>query len=391
MKILPAREALALRAWALDLIARAQDDTRRPVAPVPRASVGGWSLFVAAERCALPLKSRLLARGAFTALDPEVRSLLDARATREMQRILAARRQMADLEHAAKAAGCTAIVLKGGAAIAGGGEMLDLVDLDVLVPAASAKAFADALGGRGYDAAAETDITYHMGARFAPDSIHIEVHTRLGPHHSARDERAFARSVALDGTALARLSPPDHLWHLLEHTTRHHPERAGALRDLLLIRAAVRDCSSAEVTQLASELATHPSAPAIAPLLAMARTAEGKVIRDRFAAVAAANYLVATWKLRQLPDAFTPDALVALVFGMVLGRASRRAALAAIASRGQESPSHPWITPLTGHTPFLAKAWRWGLRSMRVCVAVGVACAAYSLALRARRRRQPVG
>src|SRR5688500_4794971 len=122
-------EALALRRWALHVLWGA------PVPPeVVRAVAGcspaGWELFLGVERCALPL-GRALSPGQ---TPPAAAELLQAHTLAELQRVLGARAQLRTFAAAAAERGWRVVVLKGGAALAGGSPPLDLVDVDLLVP-----------------------------------------------------------------------------------------------------------------------------------------------------------------------------------------------------------------------------------------------------------------
>src|SRR5688500_240115 len=106
-------EALRLRGWAMHVLARGSAKTERGDG-VSTLAAEPWQLFLEAERCALPLRERLAALGQLNQLSPQVRAVLDAAATEELQRVLAARRQLAMLGAVARTEGWPAVVLKGG-------------------------------------------------------------------------------------------------------------------------------------------------------------------------------------------------------------------------------------------------------------------------------------
>ena len=134
--------ALALRGWALAVLAG------RAGAP-PGVTADAWSLFLACERCALPLSAALSRSG--VSVEGAGAEALRAQATRETQRVLLARGQLRKIGALLEARGWTAALLKGGAAVAGP-EPVDLADLDLLVPSAISEAVAAALDQAGHRA-----------------------------------------------------------------------------------------------------------------------------------------------------------------------------------------------------------------------------------------------
>jgi len=89
---------------------------------------------------------------------------------------------------------------------------------------------------------------------------------------------------------------------VLTHGTLHHPERRGALRDLLVAASAVTWCSPAELDQVERRAAAHRSAGVLLRMLSMARElAAGGPVRDRFARESATAYLLYAWTARRHP------------------------------------------------------------------------------------------
>ncbi|HEX2204214.1 MAG TPA: nucleotidyltransferase family protein, partial [Longimicrobium sp.] len=259
------REALALRAWALRVLA---GDAR---APAPGAGEGAWRLFLETEGCAAPLWARLSAAGAAEGLAEGARALLAARATDETRRFLSARAHLRTLGKVAAERGTEIVALKGGAHAAEGGEPLDLADLDLLLPEDEAGAFAEAIGARGYapvrdDPDRDDDDWHHLAQRVAPGGIQVEIHYRLRSFADAAPLRARALPVA-GLPATRRLAPADHAWHLLLHAVVESPFRRGRLRDLLLAGRELARMGADDAAEVERRVAAHPFA---APLGAFA-------------------------------------------------------------------------------------------------------------------------
>jgi hypothetical protein len=289
--LVTARAALSLRPWALGVLAGSGAEAGAPPPPVPEAA---WKAFLAVERCALPLRARLLARRA--ALDPVAAAALAGRADGELLRALSARAQLVTLGRICSARGTAAVVLKGGVA-ALGTDMLHVQDVDVLVRPDEARAIAAELeraGGHrphGADAAPRTPGTFHLASRAADGAVPVEVHYAL-PYAGGDDPWAGALPAGLPG--VLRLAPALHLWHVLVHGTVHHPERRGVLREQLLLSAAVAACGPGDLAAVRARSAAHPDAPLLLHALEAAQAlAGGGPAGDPFRGAAALGYLVA--------------------------------------------------------------------------------------------------
>jgi hypothetical protein len=281
-----ARAALPLRDWALGVLAGG-------AAPPPEAPPAAWRVFLRLERCALPLRARVLARR--IPLGPDAAAVLERLADRELLRALSARAQLITLGRIATARGTAAVALKGGVAVLGG-DPLDVQDVDVLVRTEDAEAFASALDGaggahaHGPDPAPGTAGTFHLAARAADNALPVEVHYAL-PYGGPEDP--WAGAVPAGPGGILRLAPALHLWHVLVHGAVHHPERRGTLRELLMLAAAVHACGPADLAGIRSRAAAHPDAPPLLQALAAGEAlAAGSVSADPFRASAALGYLV---------------------------------------------------------------------------------------------------
>ena len=365
------RGALSLRAPTLALLAG------RPLAHEERDALGAgaaaWRLFLAAECCALPLARALRRAGAWNALAPEARAAAAAAEARELQRVLAARVGLAELDGVCAALGISPVVLKGGATVADG-TPLDLGDLDLLVTGPAGDALAAVLGARGYEGAPEGD------ALTRPGCLPVELHDAVA--YAGVDHAAVAAGTAgapptaplANCRALRRLVGAPAVLLLLRHGVLHHPFRRGHLRDLVVIADALGRCAPGEVDAVARACDADPAAPALADTLALARalhagapTADPRAVRR----AAAHKYLVAlgTWRraVRLAPR------WPALLCAALDRPAARYAPLwDTLASRTQEDPR--WhLPPLARHAPRLAA--RIGATARLPYRATLVACA----------------
>jgi hypothetical protein len=295
--------------------------------------------------------------------------LLERLATVELQRALSARAQLREIGQLAAAHGLEPIVLKGGVAVLSGDDPVDLADVDVLLPREQSELLADLLNSHGYDSTIAGSAA-HLPARFGSETVPIEVHFAINDLEEIEELRARAKPVT-GSPGLWRLSPPDHLWHLLVHSVVSHPERRGCLRDLLLIRCAVRECSPAELEDVTSRVARSSRRSALNGMLALARAADSGVKRtDCFRAEAAANYLLrdrftwlARWRILQ-PMATT-------VFVLLGSRWDRQAEWAAVVRRRGQSEQSTWkvLAALQHRAPWLGDTTRRLLRIARLVLA----------------------
>ncbi len=361
-------DALLLRAWALDLLIGETQATQPPAESGASASLATWELFLRSERCALPLRARLIARSP-SPLTAGVAQLPERLATVELQRALSARAQLLEIGRLAAAHDLEPIVLKGGIAVLGGDDPVDLADVDVLVRQEQSELLANLLNERGYGSTIAGSAA-HLPARFGPETVPIEVHFAINDLEQIGELRARAQP-APGSPGLWRLSPPDHLWHLLVHSVVSHPERRGCLRDLLLIKRAARQCSPTELDDVTRRIAGSSRGSALGAMLALAQgagsTADGT---DCFRAEAAANYLLrdrfqwlARWRMLQ-PMATT-------VFVLLGSRWDRQAEWAAVLRRRVQSEPSTWkvLAALQRRAPWLGDMTRRLLRLGRLVAA----------------------
>jgi hypothetical protein len=237
------RDCLALRQHTLGLFAGALDApswVRFVSATQPRAL---W-LLLAAEACATPIRRRV--GDAARELPDAQRSLLERASAEELQRMLAARMQLAVIDRAAAAAGVNPIVLKGGVPVAEGKNSFDLGDVDVLLSADECEALASALR----DAGGEGILSIRL-----PHALRTDIHSELDVGAGASTLTPSIQTEPLAGySRLRRLRNVPNAVYVIQHCTTHHPNRRGNLRDMMLLADALRSCTPDEHRELSDLL-----------------------------------------------------------------------------------------------------------------------------------------
>lgn len=294
----PPGEALLLRRWALELLGAATGPDERSWQRALACDPESWELFLRKERCASPLQHRLRQTGTLDRLPDRAASVLRVRALYELKRVLSARSHLATIAELADARGWKMILLKGGMAVAAG-EQIYLADVDILVEPERTEEVAAALAEAGFTAAgADHSTSHHLAARVQPHALPVEIHRFV--RGIAEIEEFRARAAPLERhPPLWRLSPVDHLRYMLVHITSQHPERAGRIRDLLLIAHALGDCSPADMASVEAELEGHDRAATIRRVIDAARDLEARAWRsDPFEHHALCTYIAADLRIR---------------------------------------------------------------------------------------------
>jgi putative nucleotidyltransferase-like protein len=373
------RDALQLRALALQVLSARTDRTS-----FPEGSDATWDVFLRAERCALALKTRLVAAGS------HVPHQVESPATRELQRILSARGQLQRIGQLVTAHDTEAVVLKGGVAALVSSSPVDLADVDVLVRAHLAEPLAVLLDAGGLRGRGPAGGTAHLTPRVEPNAVQVEVHFALNEFEV--DEGVWGRIRPVNGVAgLWRLGAADHLWQLLVHSVVIHAYRRGALRDVLLIAEAVGDCNPAELAAVEDRVRAHPLSQRLHDQLAMARELrDGLRVQDRFRREAAANYV-----LRGLVgwlgfSRFWTTAFLGALFAQ-LGSATERRFEWSMAWQRPTFPS-PWglAARLERRWPRFGKWCRSVVKVARLIVVRAVAWPVAFMARRAANHRSPL-
>lgn len=316
--------ALRLRAWAIRVLASTS------AAAPPLEPLEAWRLFLRAERCALPLQNRLEAAGVRP--DAGAAALLRERSTVELQRILSARAEMRRVGTALREHGWPGVALKG-AASALLGNPVDLSDVDVLVKTEHAEGLAEALGEAsehrrlGSRVEAGQKGLWHLAGLMTPSAVPLEIHYDL-PLLGKIDP--WTGTTGTSEAGLRALSPSLHLWHVLVHGAFHHPERCGSLRELLVLRAAVRRCSPEEMREVEARVDASAAHALLRGLMAwVAMPGEEAARDDPFRAAAALRYSLwqrprpsegaGRWERTVMTVAFT-EALGHGMFRLLWGR-----------------------------------------------------------------------
>jgi hypothetical protein len=274
--------ALRLRSWALALLR----DGPAP-GPAPRVPAGAWRFFLEMEWCALPLAEALTGREEL--LDDDARGVLSDAAALERARVDSARAVLGDLGAGLSKEGRSVLVLKGGAAVAGG-TALHLEDVDLIAEPSTAEQLRARYADR---AGAHTGPYYSRFPARHRTEVTVELHAAV--RTMGKGEDLLALSEPLPGApGLLRLRPLEQLWHVLSHSVLTHPDRIGRIRDLLLVRVAERSCSPAEVDEVRTRAAVHLGSEALLAVLEMASGGPQPAAVDRY--VRRRYLLLARWR-----------------------------------------------------------------------------------------------
>jgi len=346
------RDCLALRRHTLGLFAGTLDAeswVRFASATQPRAL---WLLF-AAEACATPVRARV--GSAARRLADEQRTLLERVSAEELQRMLAARMQLALIDRAAAAAGVNPIVLKGGVPVAEGKNSFDLGDVDIFLDDAASSSMARALDDFGGDG---------EGSVYFRDGFHVELHSRLDVGSGLRSMARMASRPIRGYARLHRLENVDHVSYIIQHATTHHPHRRSNLRDHLLLADALRDCTARELGELTTRLSANPERTLYLRTLSAGRSLSvGTRSEDDegTALIAAANYAFGLrWPESVGPVRQLARGMVAFFFGPAsdVGRAIR------IYLLGRTTPRSYWLRhPFARRAPRVAMIMSYFVRT----------------------------
>ncbi|NNG16190.1 MAG: hypothetical protein HKM89_06875, partial [Gemmatimonadales bacterium] len=315
-------------------------------------------------RCAVTLERLITTSGRLQSLPTEVQQVLRQRALIELRRVLSARSQLRQIGSLAREREMRPIVLKGGWYVLHEDGALDLNDIDVLLPDDHARAFAAVLDELGHKTTFSNP--RHLSARVAPQKLPVEIHLSLETGGGSPAKSLWRGIVSVPSApGLWRLSPGDHLWHVLHHATVDHPNRRGRLRDLVLIASAVGECSQNELESVRTMVDRHGYASPLQEVFTMAiDMSTGRAPRDRCWRVALSHYLVRglTQRLRVSP-ARSRDLAEATV-AAVLGRRERRALWEQrIRQITLEPSNYRFIAWVEERTPRLGRAWRVTVRT----------------------------
>jgi hypothetical protein len=283
------RETLALRRALLPLFARDGIDDERLDAAAGR-SQRAWEVFLTCECCALPLAARLRTVDLLGRLPTAVQALIAQRETAELQRVLAARQLLEELDRVSADLAIPLVVLKGGALAAERERApLDLGDVDVLLPSEVALDVWSALADRSWRLKSggpmpvrpvQSDVNHLPGLVSPAGGLAVELHTSLDYGSGAPAPQTLPTRALENRRSLQRLIGSFGVVTTLRHSVIKHPHRRGHLRDLLLLQDTLVE-TVATVDEIDREIGTDRYAHELHDMLSQAHAlASGKELRD---------------------------------------------------------------------------------------------------------------
>jgi hypothetical protein len=283
------KETLALRRALLPLFSRDGIDGAQLDAAAQR-SLRSWDLFLTCDCCAIPLAARLRAGALLQRLPTDVQALIAQRETAELQRVLAARQSLKQVDRMSTELGIPFVVLKGGALVAEADRApLDLGDVDVLISPDVALDVWRALldggwrlksGGPMPAHPAQSDANHLPGLVSPTGGLAVELHTSMEYGAGAATVNAPPTRALKDFRSLFRLTGSFGVVTTLRHSVIKHPHRRGHLRDLLLLQDTLRE-SAENVGEIEREIESDRYARELQDMLQQAHAlAAGEGVRD---------------------------------------------------------------------------------------------------------------
>ncbi|MDB4948425.1 MAG: putative nucleotidyltransferase [Gemmatimonadetes bacterium] len=356
-------DALRLRGWAFDALSSAGAP-----APPPPASAAAWGFFNEMEWCALPLRARLRDACVWDSCDAAARDALTAAALGEMRRVHSAREEMAAVAARALDRGWKVVVLKGGASVAAGIDV-HLADVDLLMCGQDAAAMQDALAAEGLRGSPGVG-EYGFAAR-RPDGVAIEVHESVAALGATDD--ALRDAVPLAGfPGLWKLSGERQLWHVLHHGVARHRDRAGRLREIVVLRHALGAASEAEIAGVEARARMAAEAEDLSCVLRMARASQSSDRIERY--VRQRYFLLARWRWLGAARVATAALRQTLSISSLLAVPGRPALLRGYLLASTDAPS------VLAAGRWLAARHRAAARALRIAARLPVLAAAAALA-----------
>jgi hypothetical protein len=318
-------QAFHLRKYFLNALLNPLGDwVRTPPNKALFFSADGWRLFLRVERCAYPLNQYFKETGFQTLLPGEFRDILRAEADWEWQRISSARRQLQAIAAWALENDCRPIVLKGGLGVANN-TLLDLNDLDILLPISEGRRFFSALIEDGYHPSGGAG-RYTFNQLWRDGALAVEIHHGIHEGLVYPDGKFWPGAGEIPACpGLWCLAPADHLWHVLIHNVGKHPERRGRIRDLLLLRSAIEACSPGDIATVKRKSSSHELSRELDMTLACAlRSSNDPAIDDPLEELALVAYLLANRKENRAKVYPTSGMVNSWVYALLSGPAERR-------------------------------------------------------------------
>jgi hypothetical protein len=279
VRIRRVREVLELRDAVLRYLAPGSD--ARATERLDAATPSTWSLLLQCECCALPLVARLRSDGTFARLGAATQQCLSSAEAAELQRVLAARLLVRELDALGVRDGVRFTLLKGAALAADSTRPpLDLGDVDVLATPETRNRAWSALLANGWTPAAPGLLpTDELGARphYAPlrserHELPLELHERFEYGLPAVAAEQVPETIPIAGyRSIDRLTGPRAVAATLRHSVVAHPHRRGHLRDLFLLDELLRELDEGQVGAATRHLQTDVQSVELLAMLNQAR------------------------------------------------------------------------------------------------------------------------
>jgi hypothetical protein len=226
-----------------------------------------WALLLRVECCALPIADRLRRESSLDRLPDALREVIGGAEAAELQRVLAARAILRELDDVAMQLNTRFDILKGGAlACEARRSPLDLGDVDVLVAPERAEVVWDALLARGWvptakglDPESAPDTRQHFAALRSPrHSLPLELHRRFEYGLAEALQEQSSTTPYADFRALDRLTGAGPLLASLRHSVVQHPHRRGHLRDLILLSGMLSELDEQQLSSVQRSIDRDP-------------------------------------------------------------------------------------------------------------------------------------
>jgi hypothetical protein len=242
-----AEEGLQLRSWLMRRLLNGGQG------PAPVASAEAWRLMLRWERCALLLQDSLSRTSAD--IPPHATSELREAAMRESQWILSARAQLHWIAGIAATEGIKVVALKSSAEVARG-RNVQATDVDILTSPDDVDRLVSRLDANGSTPKPKGSWG-QLAARMFDGAVRVEVHLTVSGFESSEEIPWDAVKPIDERPPLLRLAPHDHAWTVLCQAVTRHPDRQTRVRDLYVLRSALRECSPEERAVLRDRVKTN--------------------------------------------------------------------------------------------------------------------------------------
>jgi hypothetical protein len=209
-------------------------------------------------------------------LSSESRAEIERAEIAELQRILAARTVVSQLDRLASELGVRLTILKGAvAAVQHSRQPVDLGDVDVLVSTEDASTTWNWLIRAGWRPTVEVAVSFSemvASRRFIALSspgagLPLDFHVSFGSHGEISSAKAAGRRPLVGFSALDKLTGCTAFLALLAHAVIKHPYRRDHLRDIILLSEELRELKPEEVQALFVECDTHRYGPELREML----------------------------------------------------------------------------------------------------------------------------